>query len=116
MPDKALAAQVMFAGMSQGWFTGKKLSDYFKDGKADWKNARRIINGTDKADTIAGYGKAFYRALQAAVTTDVPAPKPSPQPPVDALAAEPVPAGKPEPWWLKLILSIVNALLGRKPS
>lgn len=63
--DPDIAAKIMFAGMIEGWFTGKKLADYFKDGNADWKNARRIINGLDKADTIAKYGKAFYRALQA---------------------------------------------------
>ena len=67
MPDRALdptiAAAIMFEGMTAGWFTGKKLADYFTDGKADWKNARRIINGLDKAASIANYGKAFYAAL-----------------------------------------------------
>ncbi len=69
-PDLALvpshAAAIMFEGMLRGSFTGKKLADYFHEGTADWINARRIINGTDKAQTIAGYGKAFYDALLAA--------------------------------------------------
>lgn len=82
--DPDIAAKVMFVGMAEGWFTTKKLSDYFHDGKADWKNARRIINGTDKAETIAGYGKAFYAALLSAATGDVP--RPDSQPP-----AKPVP-------------------------
>jgi hypothetical protein len=64
--DPVIATKIMFAGMGEGWFTGKKLSDYFHEGTADWLNARRIINGTDKAQTIANYGKAFYAALQAA--------------------------------------------------
>ena len=57
------AAQIMCIGMLDGWFTGKKFGDYFTAQKTDWVNARRIINGTDKADTIAGYARAFYSAL-----------------------------------------------------
>ena len=63
-PD--LAAAIMFSGMQEGWFTGKKLSDYFTATKSDPVNARRIINGTDKADLIAGYHKQFLAALEAA--------------------------------------------------
>ncbi len=66
-PDRALepdiASKVMFYGMEHGSFTGKKLADYFSGAKADWVNARRIINGLDKASTIAGYGKQFYAAI-----------------------------------------------------
>jgi hypothetical protein len=61
--DPAIATQVMFIGMRKGIFTGKKLSDYFNSQKEDWINARRIINGTDKANLIAGYGKAYYAAI-----------------------------------------------------
>lgn len=73
-PDLALhpnfAAQIMFEGMTKGNshfgdFTGKSLENYFNDTKEDWLNARRIINGTDKAELIAGYGKKFYQALKA---------------------------------------------------
>ena len=67
-PEQALdpiaASKIMFAGMNQGIFTGKKLSDYFNSTITDWVNARKIINGLDKADTIAAYAKAFYTALQ----------------------------------------------------
>lgn len=62
-PD--IAATIIVTGMGEGWFTGKKLADYFGT-PPDWKNARRIVNGTDKADLIAGYGNAFLAALQAA--------------------------------------------------
>lgn len=54
---------VMFIGMTKGMFTGKKLSDYFTSDKTDWGNARKIINGLDAANTIAGYAKIFYNAL-----------------------------------------------------
>jgi hypothetical protein len=66
----AIAADIMFEGMTKGNshfgdFTGKSLENYFNETKEDWVNARRIINGTDKADLIAGYGKKFYNALKA---------------------------------------------------
>lgn len=54
---------VMFVGMTKGMFTGKKLSDYFTTDKTDWINARKIINGLDAANTIAGYAKIFYNSL-----------------------------------------------------
>jgi putative chitinase len=69
-PDLALqpdvAAKVMVHGMSEGWFTGRKLADFFRDGLADWTGARQIINGYDKAETIAGYGLTFLHAIEAA--------------------------------------------------
>ncbi|WP_286963815.1 hypothetical protein [Methylobacterium sp.] len=60
------AATILFHGMISGWFTGKKLSDYFGHGKSDPKAARAIINGTDKAALIAGYFNQFRAALVAA--------------------------------------------------
>ncbi|MBO9097815.1 MULTISPECIES: glycoside hydrolase family 19 protein [unclassified Rhizobium] len=66
-PDLALdldvAVQIIFYGMLNGSFTGRKLADYFNKTKSDWVNARRIVNGLDRADTIAGYGKIYYAAL-----------------------------------------------------
>lgn len=70
-PDKALdldvAAKVMRQGMSEGWFTGKKFSDYLPaSGRAtsgQYRNARYIINGSDRAEKIAGHAKAFEDAL-----------------------------------------------------
>lgn len=69
-PDLAMrpdiAAAIMFEGMIRGSFTSKKLADYFAGDRADWINARRIINGTDRAQAIAGYGKQFLADLVAA--------------------------------------------------
>lgn len=69
-PDKALlpdvAVAIMFDGMINGKFTGKKLADYFNATSTDWTGARRIINGTDKADKIADEAKRFHAALKAA--------------------------------------------------
>lgn len=69
-PDLALepdvAAKILYHGMMHGTFTGKKLSRYFNDEASDWVNARRIINGTDRAGLIAAYGKKYLAALQEA--------------------------------------------------
>lgn len=66
-PDLAMrpdvAAFILFEGMIRGSFTGKKLSDYFNASKTDWINARRIINGTDRAAEIAAISKQFYADL-----------------------------------------------------
>lgn len=66
-PDSALelpiATEILFRGMVLGTFTSKKLADYFGSKNDDWVNARRIINGVDKARLIAGYGKQYYAAI-----------------------------------------------------
>jgi putative chitinase len=69
-PDAAMrpefAAPIMFLGMRDGWFTGHKLSEYFDRDTNDPVNARRIINGLDRAEEIAVSHKAFFAALEAA--------------------------------------------------
>jgi hypothetical protein len=76
-PDKAMepeiAVKILFEGMLEGWFTGKKLSDYMDglqesdaEDKREFKGARRIINGTDKADQIAAIALKIDRALRKA--------------------------------------------------
>lgn len=66
-PDLAMrldiAAAILFDGMIGGLFTGKKLGDYFNAKTTDWIGARKIINGTDKANEIAAISKAFYADL-----------------------------------------------------
>lgn len=65
-PDAAMtpdvAAKILRDGMEHGHFTGKKLADYLP---GNYSDARRIINGTDKAEAIAAYAKAFEAALVA---------------------------------------------------
>jgi hypothetical protein len=63
-PD--IAARILVLGMETGAFTGKKLADYlpgWRGTRPMFAGARRIINGTDKADLIAGYAEAFQAAL-----------------------------------------------------
>jgi putative chitinase len=83
-PDRALdlqiASDVMFQGMAAGWFTGKKLADYFNATVDDPYNARRIINGTDCAEQIKGYHNTFLSALKDSVTEYIePIPEPVPE-------------------------------------
>lgn len=68
-PDQMLqnkvSTAVMIIGMLEGWFTGKKLRDYINKGSREqYRNARRIVNGTDKADLIAGIALEFQKALE----------------------------------------------------
>lgn len=76
-PDRAtepgIAYVTMSHGMRDGWFTGRKLDDDIRGARADYVNARRIINGTDKAHTIAGYAQQFEVALRAALVKKNPA-------------------------------------------
>lgn len=64
-PDLALdttnAAKIIITGMYEGLFTGKKLSDYINATKADYINARRIVNGIDKAALIYGYADIIQK-------------------------------------------------------
>lgn len=68
-PEKALemdnAIQILFVGMIDGLFTGKALSDYF-DKNADWRGARAIVNGKDRAAEIAGYAQKIWDSLRLA--------------------------------------------------
>jgi hypothetical protein len=61
--ERELAAKIMFHGMETGSFTGKAFRHYFDATREDWVGARRIINGQDKAHTIAGYAREFYGAI-----------------------------------------------------
>jgi predicted chitinase len=57
------SALVLFDGMIEGWFTGLKLLDFFNDDTEDPYNARKIVNGLDKAEVIADYYAKFKEAL-----------------------------------------------------
>jgi putative chitinase len=57
------SALVLFDGSINGWFTGVGLPKYFDADTEDPVNARKVINGLDKADVIAGYYWKFKAAL-----------------------------------------------------
>jgi len=58
------ATKIMIYGMETGMFTTRKLSNYITNSKADYYNARKIINGHDKASTIEKYAKGFEKCLR----------------------------------------------------
>lgn len=70
-PDLALdldtSITICIRGMIEGRFTGHRLSDYDKAGDYDFVGARHVVNGTDRAELIAGYARLFEAALKAAV-------------------------------------------------
>jgi hypothetical protein len=80
------ALHAAFYGMAAGIYTGKKLADYIGHGRIDYVNARRIINGTDRAEDIAKIAGAFRKAI--VLSTIEVAPEPIP---------EPIPAPVPMP-------------------
>lgn len=61
--DPGIAVEILFVGMVEGRFTGVRLSTYFREDHEDWINARRIINGLDRAELVAGYAKRYLAAL-----------------------------------------------------
>ncbi|GAB3325435.1 hypothetical protein GCM10027299_23540 [Larkinella ripae] len=75
-PDLAkkpeLAYRIAVQGMKEGWFTGKRLDQFIKDQvPPEYEKARSIINGTDKAQTIADMARRFDEVLLSAVPSPV---------------------------------------------
>ena len=67
-PERALeptiAARILVQGLLDGWFTGRKLSDYINSSHVDYKNARRVVNGIDKAQLFANTATQIYNTLK----------------------------------------------------
>lgn len=61
--DPDIALRIIFYGMINGSFTGRGLARYFDATTEDWRNARRIVNGLDRADEIAGIARRYYAAI-----------------------------------------------------
>ena len=62
--DPALSAQILVIGMVEGLFTSKKLDDYITLQQSNYRGARRIVNGTDKAGPIAEIAEEYEEALE----------------------------------------------------
>jgi putative chitinase len=63
--NPAVAAMIAVTGMREGWFTGRDLNDFIDLQHSDFVNARRIINGTDRAQEIAVIAQHYDQALTA---------------------------------------------------
>lgn len=113
-PDIALepdiAARVMVHGMTNGWFTGRKLADF-----DSYQNMRRVVNGTDRAALIAGYAEKFEAALRQLEESPAPAHVPPPPdiepppPPVQPSPETPPGAGLAA-WVLGAAAALIAAL------
>jgi len=60
-PD--IAAQIAVEGLDRGTFTGVSLYDYVNPSGTDFLNARRTVNGTDRASSIAADARDYANAL-----------------------------------------------------
>jgi peptidoglycan hydrolase-like protein with peptidoglycan-binding domain len=57
--DGRIALFVLVHGFKTGTFTGRKITDFIDANRTDFVNARRCINGSDKANEIALLAEAF---------------------------------------------------------
>lgn len=77
-PD--IAAAMLFVGLTEGWYTSKKLSQFFGTGIENPVGARAMVNPDTNGAAIAVTYRAFVNALRAAghqpgaVTTIIPVP------------------------------------------
>ncbi len=54
-----IAYRIMSYGMRHGMFTGRKITDFIHGNFCSFYMARKVINGLDCAEKIAGYARAF---------------------------------------------------------
>lgn len=114
------ASQIIFKGMMAGWFTGKKLPDYVSavQARKDYHNARKVVNGLDRAGEIAAFAETYEAGLIAAgydpnepyVPTPEPKPEPGPTPvpPVPQPIPTPPVDKRPSIQWVMFILSAIG--------
>lgn len=102
--DPEIAGRVLIRGMLEGWFTGKKLSDY----PSDFMGARAIVNGSDRASAIAGYAYRFLDAIERAAQ-----PAPQPAKPIPAPTPAPAPSRPATGFW-QAVVAFLLSLFGKK--
>lgn len=122
-PDKALeldiAVRLLIQGIREGWYTGKKLGAFIDDldesdseELREFAEARRTVNGKDRAAEIAKSALLFKKALQAMPT--VPStPKAAPPPAQKRIPAETLPERerKPQNWGMWGSLGLIAAAI-----
>lgn len=62
--NPVIASFILIHGFKVGVFTGRKISDYINESRSDFINARRCINGLDKANEIATIAKTYLESLR----------------------------------------------------
>ena len=131
-PD--IAARILYCGMIEGLFTGRKLREFIRGDHCDYVAARQTVNGLDRARLIAGVAEEFQAALAQSllrarqeweVDTAPPEPKVvrmpgekapqahQPAPPPEVIEGRPVPeTGKPA-WRSTTIVAALLAALAQ---
>jgi putative chitinase len=95
--DPAISYRIASRGMREGWFTGKRLSQFITEGAApDFHNARKIINGLDRAAEIAALANSYELLLRGALTAASPV-APAAVAPVGGAASIARSRGRPAP-------------------
>jgi hypothetical protein len=61
-----VAYDILYRGMLDGLWTGKKLSLYVNNDRRDYVNARRVVNSIDRALWIANLAEEWENTLKAA--------------------------------------------------
>jgi len=96
-----ISAFILVRGCLEGWFTGKKLSDYIDDldepdaqDHEEYMEARRVVNGRDRAREIADLAIKWERAFKLLPRPDVAMPG-HPPVPTTAPAPKDAPHGRP---------------------
>ncbi|MEA1083203.1 hypothetical protein SFC76_02935 [Sphingomonas sp. CD22] len=78
--EPVISSQIMVRGMYEGWFTGRKLATYLPPfgfaTLAQFTQARRIINGADRAAQIAAIAAVFQDGLASGGWGPVAPPRP----------------------------------------
>lgn len=62
--ERTWASKVLVFGMEKGIFTGHNLFRYLNSTEKDYRGARRIINGTDRAAIIADIATGFEKCIE----------------------------------------------------
>jgi hypothetical protein len=108
MLDPVISARVLILGLLDGRWNGagRGVRNYLDRG--DWAGARRTVNIMDKADLIAGYGRAFHAALiEAGGVTSPPVTRP-------ALDVTAPPKTEHEGGLMAVLARILTAIFGRR--
>lgn len=67
-PDKALEPLISYRiaaiGMREGSFTGKAIGRYINAERCEFVTARKVINGLDRAEDIAGYAETILAVIK----------------------------------------------------
>lgn len=92
--DADTAYGIMSYGMRNGSFTGARLSRFINGDTCDYVNARKIINGLDQAQRIAGYAEKLEQVLRASAVAAVPGGVPTPTQPAAPSAPSAPAAGQ----------------------